>query len=125
MKTLISDHDYELHLGGTVKPGFQLTDLRSQQRWREETKPNADRKNSGGWRGASNVDSPRLVRGDQRVSASGYMRNGASRKRQKVNGSGTPPSSHWPGRQYRNAISERCCAIESLSILRRKRDGIG
>jgi hypothetical protein len=23
MKTLISDHDYELHLGGTVKPGIQ------------------------------------------------------------------------------------------------------
>ena len=25
MKTLISDHDYELHLGGTAKPGIQKT----------------------------------------------------------------------------------------------------
>ena len=25
MKTLISDHDYELHLGGTAKPGIQET----------------------------------------------------------------------------------------------------
>ena len=40
-----------------------------------------------------------MARGDQRVSASGYIRNGACRKCQKVNGSGTPLSSHWPGRQ--------------------------
>jgi len=25
MKTLISDHDYELHFGGTAKPGIQKT----------------------------------------------------------------------------------------------------
>ena len=25
MKTLISNHDYELHLGGTAKPGIQKT----------------------------------------------------------------------------------------------------
>jgi hypothetical protein len=25
MKTLISDYDYELHLGGTAKPGIQKT----------------------------------------------------------------------------------------------------
>jgi hypothetical protein len=25
MKTLISDHDYKLHLGGTAKPGIQKT----------------------------------------------------------------------------------------------------
>ena len=34
MKTLISDHDYELHLGGTAKPGIQETlDCRGDLRY--------------------------------------------------------------------------------------------